>query len=802
MKLRRIAIETAAGLLGGALFAAALAGPCGPLCWLALVPWAILYGRPGSRTSIAAAAPGIVLYILMAWRSLLDYGVFFALIISLEALLYYGGVLALLRATSRWMPRVPIALRLPVLWTAMDYLFVRFEVFRGALFFLPNPLADWPVLIQIADIAGGLALAFPLAMVNGLAADLLLLLWGRRSPLPAAPSRRTIGATAGATIALLAGIVAYGLARVDRFEPPNGPRIALLQPDMPHIVGRPLGLYIDELYQTCQRVPAGAADLVIWPENSVLDFYDRPNFYLHDLTWMARSRQSHVLFGALGRAKEDSFRSTDSALLLSPEGRIEGHYEKIDLIPWAEYFPFESLLSRIVPWLNILHVKALVGLQGYFPTGTAGEKATLFPCAWQGRPLPFGVVICSEAGIPSRARSEAALGANFLVNLVSEGEAGGYLRRNMLRVCSLRAVENRRPFVRVGNTGITCTIDESGRPRDILSGERTGAEFNEPGILLARIPLPSSQRHAGYTDLGDLLPAVCALVAVLALARSILPHLGRIGAFPALLFCLALLAAAVTMPGCLGILRHGRGDFDSIFERGVTAFKEGRDNVALGALERATRLSPKRVEPYRYIAEILRRQKQSLHGYRFFEKRRDLARTEPEISAYLGYFQQELYQKSAAVESFRHALDEDPGQRLALLWLSVLLRDSNQPALLFPYLDRYLQLHPDDREVQGLLGEALLDQGRGDEAGTIFDAILEKSPEDPDALRLKGMLRLSLGRLEEAGMLMAGSARADPESVVTRYNQARIALMLGDMQGCLRAIEALHELEKKGNLHQ
>ena len=95
------------------------------------------------------------------------------------------------------------------------------------------------------------------------------------------------------------------------------------------------------------------------------------------------------------------------------------------------------------------HVKALVGLQGYFPTGTAGEKATLFPYAWQGRPLPFGVVICSEAGIPSRARSEAALGANFLVNLVSEGEAGGYLRRNMLRVCSLRAVENRRPFVRV-----------------------------------------------------------------------------------------------------------------------------------------------------------------------------------------------------------------------------------------------------------------------------------------------------------------------------------------------------------------
>ena len=56
MKLRRIAIETAAGLLGGALYAAALAGPCGSLCWLALVPWAILYGRPGSRTRIAAAA--------------------------------------------------------------------------------------------------------------------------------------------------------------------------------------------------------------------------------------------------------------------------------------------------------------------------------------------------------------------------------------------------------------------------------------------------------------------------------------------------------------------------------------------------------------------------------------------------------------------------------------------------------------------------------------------------------------------------------------------------------------------------
>ena len=816
--LRRILLEIAVGIAGGLLYAAAFLLPGGwALVWIALVPWALLFGRPGSRASAWTLAPGAVAFTCAVWWSLLKYGPFFVGTVAADYLFFFGPALALLRATGRLLPRVPIALRLAVIWTGMEFLLVRLDFYRAVSFYLPNPLADWPALIQISDLSGASALAFPVALVNGLCADLILAAWHRRRAGVAAtgptmagtgeaasfPTPRTLRRTAVLAAALPVLMLVYGFVRIDRSEPKPGPRLALVQPALPHLIGWPLGVEIEEVYQTARDVPPGKADLIIWPENAILDYYDRPLRYLDDLRWLTRSRQAHLLYGAMGRARGNPFRTTNRAMLLSPEGKLEGSYEKIDIIPWAEYYPFESVLSRWAPSLDLLQLRILLASLKYFPTGTAGERMTLFPYEWEGKPLPFSVILCSEGTIAPRSREGAALGASFLVNLISEGEAGPLLQRNMLRVCTLRAVENRRPFVRVGNTGITCTIDESGRLREILKGQITGAAINEPGVLFTSVPLPARPRRALYTRTGDLFAGLCALLAGIAAGgiffsrrpRQAPPRHGA----PSVTALAGLMACALFFAGCRTSPIAQAGEFEPALQRGLKAFQEGHENVALRALQRAAAARPERPEPYRYIAEILRRRKQVFDGYRYFTERRDLGVKNPELYGFLGYFQQAVYRKKEAVESLGKALTADPGQRASLFWLSALLHDSNRHEETFPYLDRYLAIHPTDVEIRRLLAETLVLAGRAGEAEPVLAALVASNPSDAAALRVKGLAALVAGQLEEAAEEMDRAAAADPKTLETRYHQARIAVMRGDLDSARRAIDALHDLEKKGD---
>ena len=807
MRFARFAAALLVGLIGGVLYAATPLVSWGGflLCWIAILPWALLYGRPGSRASILAVLPGIALFMNIGYWNLQKYGLMFSAILSVESIFVFGAALLLLRSTGRWMPAVPIAVRLPVLWTAADYLWSRLEVFRAYGFYLANPLSDWPVMVQAADIVGGVGLTFAVAMVNGLIADLLLLAWRRRrtsEPGPA-PSARAIAAAGMAACALVAFVVFYGLARIDRSEPSEGPRLALIQPNLPHIIGWPLGVHLEEMYQTVRDVPPGRVDIVMWPENSVLDFYDLPDRYLDDLRWLTRSLRCNLLFGAMGRSKDDPFRTTNTAVLLSQEGRIEGSYEKIDVIPWAEYFPFERFLSRFSPSLNLVHVKLATNTLSYFPSGTPGEKMTSFPFTWQGRPLPFSVVLCSEGTLPIRSRQGAALGSRFIVNLISEGELGPRLQRCLLRQCRMRAIENRIPFIRVGNTGISCTLDESGRIRDVLRGAATGSPINEAGTLLTQVPLPARHRRALYTSIGDLIPIACLGLMMASAVISLAAWRRRRGrrALPAAALAL-LLAAAIAATGCRARPARGPADFDSALQRGLAAFKEGRDHTGLRLLQRAAEIAPERPDPYPYIAQIFKRRGRVYAGYRFFQARSALAAGNPEIGSCLGFFQREVHRKSDAVRTFKASLQAKPDQEAPLLWLTALLEEANRQEEALPFLRRYLAVHPDDAAASRWLAEALVHSGHHEEAAPLLARLLTLSPERAGTLlRLAGIVELSAGRLDEAQQLMEKSASADPKSMDAQYYLARIAMVRGRPAEARRAIDAIHELEK-GDSHR
>ena len=185
------------------------------------------------------------------------------------------------------------------------------------------------------------------------------------------------------------------------------------------------------------------ASLVIWPElPAPLYYYDDPEF--RRLAANIAERHGYFLFGTVAYAGPR--QPLNSAVLLGPDGRLVGRYDKIDLVPFGEFVP--SAFS----WVNRITPEA-----GDF---VPGHDIKVLPAA--GHRL--GVFICYESAFPDLVRQFAKKGADVLVNLSNDGYFGhSEARQQHLLIARMRAVENRRYLIRATNDGLTAVIDPAGR---------------------------------------------------------------------------------------------------------------------------------------------------------------------------------------------------------------------------------------------------------------------------------------------------------------------------------------------------
>jgi apolipoprotein N-acyltransferase len=183
-----------------------------------------------------------------------------------------------------------------------------------------------------------------------------------------------------------------------------------------------------------------------------------------------------------------------TAFLVSPEDDIIGRYKKRTLLPFGEYVPGESWFPAVREWFT-LHEIMYAG-DDPRPLKTVDDKQ-------------LGMLICYEDTLPRSARQTVAAGAQALFSLI-QGTAfhNPLTLRQHMRLAAMRAVENRRYFVRCASTGVTCIIDPTGR---VVSQLPVQTE----GTLVGEIALIDSQSL--YTRIGDLFPWCCTAVVAAAL---------------------------------------------------------------------------------------------------------------------------------------------------------------------------------------------------------------------------------------------------------------------------------------------
>jgi apolipoprotein N-acyltransferase len=498
-----------AGASGGLQVLLFLSADFSPLSWIALAPLLVALMLPsgsgdapkGRQGFFLGYFSGVVFYLgscYWIYHVVATYGgvsgavaagvlILFSLYLGL-----YHGLFALLLARIARAQGIGAGRALalaPVLWAATEL--ARTLVTGVPLNLLGTAQVDNIPLTQVATVTGVYGVSFAMVVVNASFAAAFL--------LPPAGRRAVLLASLSGAAALQAGMLA---------DPPASPSshtAVLLQHNISLTEGRWTAELFDQTLRDISAVSAQAAarsaargnpQLIAWPE-SPAPFYESDPSFRRYLTALALETGAYVLAGDIALQPsprpDRRHQALNSASMVAPDGSWVARYDKIHLVPFGEYVPFEKLL---------------------FFAGTITREVGDFGRGSQRTLLPLGehrvgLFICYESVFPGEVREFAAAGGDLLMNISNDtwldGTRGPEQHLSMAR---MRAIENRRWLLRPTNSGITASIDPYGRVvARAQRGVRTALEA----------PYAFISETTFYTRYGDVFAWTCAIISLAAL---------------------------------------------------------------------------------------------------------------------------------------------------------------------------------------------------------------------------------------------------------------------------------------------
>jgi apolipoprotein N-acyltransferase len=490
-----------------------------PLLFAMLLPTSVQAPRYLWRSALAAYAGGVLWYVLNCYwiyQTMHIYGsvgaagsVGILILYSLVLGLYFGVfglVIALLRKSSggnRW----PLAMA-PFVWVGLEFAASRITSvpwdqlgYSQVDNFLLTRLAPWTGVygISVVLMAGNAVFAaaslskpgqIRLRLVLGGAILALGLQMGSYVVPRPAPTQ--------ATAVLLQENLSVNEDHLwvgqDWDDNTGAFRGLSLRTCGPYYIGVP-GPMAQVVTPQCPATPT-LPNLIAWPE-APAPFRERDERFHALMSALAKEVHAPVIAGNIGSDREvNTYVDYNSAEFVTPDGDFLGRYDKIHLVPFGEYVPYQNLLffahsltAQITPWGRGKYRKVFTS-QGH----------------------RFGIFICYESVFADEIRHFAENGAQVFVNISDDGWYGDtsapWQHLNMAR---MRAIENHRWIVRATNTGVTAAIDPQGRvtqsaPRHVLTSLAVRYGYRDDTTF--------------YTEHGDLFATLCAIIAIVATAKA------------------------------------------------------------------------------------------------------------------------------------------------------------------------------------------------------------------------------------------------------------------------------------------
>jgi len=297
------------------------------------------------------------------------------------------------------------------------------------------------------------------------------------------------------SIAVLIGLGGYGALRLQRIPTQFVDKVHLriMQPNLQQdvrfnyaakqqVMERYLAL--SERAREPKTTGMEGVTQLIWPESPFPFFLAREADALAAITNLLPPG-GVLITGAIRLAEpidRANPRAYNSIYVIDHSGSIVGLYDKVHLVPFGEYLPFERLLQR-------LGIQELTKQQGGFLAGDR-RRTLKVPGAPDALPL-----ICYEIIFPNDVLPEGPR-PGWIVNVTNDGwfgiSTGPYQHFQQARI---RAVEEGLPLVRAANTGISAVVDPLGR---VVTSLPLGSE----GVIDA--PLPRAIAPTIYARIGDV----------------------------------------------------------------------------------------------------------------------------------------------------------------------------------------------------------------------------------------------------------------------------------------------------------
>jgi apolipoprotein N-acyltransferase len=236
---------------------------------------------------------------------------------------------------------------------------------------------------------------------------------------------------------------------------------------------------------------------LIWPESAFPFFLTREPDALSMIAHML-APSTTLITGAARLAEpvpgRREKRAYNSVYVIDHSGSILATYDKLHLVPFGEYLPFQDLLERA-------GLTQLIDVPGGFLPGAQRHRIAV-PGAPDMLPL-----ICYEAIFPGEAVPTDER-PSWLLNLTNDAwfgiSSGPYQHFQQARV---RAIEEGLPLIRAANSGISAVIDPLGR---VIAALPLGHE----GLLDSA--LPRAAEMTIYARAGDFLFGAGALATMVA----------------------------------------------------------------------------------------------------------------------------------------------------------------------------------------------------------------------------------------------------------------------------------------------
>ncbi len=441
-------------LLTGVLYFAAFPGiELWPLALFAFIPlFVAMRGQPATRGFLLATLSGFTMnmlgfyWLLGMLKEFSGFPTAICLLLMSILCLYQGfrvGAIGWLycRAERRgW----PAQFAFVVAFAASELLFpVLFPWFFGAT------VHQVPLLLQTADLGGPILVGLVIVAVNFAIAEPILARLARRRILP-----KQIAIPLG--LVLLA--LVYGGVRMRQVDAqvalaPKA-RVGLVQANM-SLMGKRRELAEGlrrHLTMTEELKSRGPLDLVVWSETSVMRAVDERELESRVPEQVSRRIGVPAIFGAVLVRPVDGPReyfAFNTALASDATGEIRGRYDKQFLVTFSEYIPFGDSLPILYEWSPN---------SGRFSPGTSIEPLTVADHR-------VATIICYEDLSPGFVNTMFRhKNADLLVNITNDAWFGDTIEPYQhLALSKLRAVEQRRFFVRSTNSGVSAFVDPVGR---------------------------------------------------------------------------------------------------------------------------------------------------------------------------------------------------------------------------------------------------------------------------------------------------------------------------------------------------